>query len=100
MLSMIERIKESKPHYIKVIQDFQKLASEITDLINDAGLNQFFADGLKIPLSTFYYKRRTKSFTPYEMIHIINLLVGDEDEDEDEEDVGDTENDHLTGDQT
>ena len=82
MLSIIERIRESKPYYFKVIQEYQKLETEIADhIIDHSGFNcQYFADNLKLPLSAFYYKRRTKTFTPNEIIQIIKLLCDDDDE--------------------
>jgi len=81
---IIEQIKELKPYYFRVIQEYQKLETEISEIIENLGYScQFFANKLKIPLSNFYYKRRTKSFTPNEMIQIINLLSGDDDDDDD-----------------
>ena len=87
----IERIKESKPYFFKVIQEYQKLETEIANIIDHSGFDSpFFAMKLNLPLSAFYYKRRTKSFTTNEIIQIINLLVdGDDDnliDDEEDED--------------
>ena len=84
---MEERIQASKPYFFKVLQDYQKLGTEIADLIdNTEYTSQFIAEKLKIPISDFYYKRRTKQFTPNEIIQIINLLSGEDDNDEDDED--------------
>jgi len=96
MTSITERIKELKPYFVKVIQEYQKLETEMVDAIEYSGINsKYFAKKIKIPLSDFYYKRRTKSFTSNEMIHIINVLIGgddDEDEDDEEELIDEDEN--------
>jgi len=91
MTLMIERIKESKPYFFKVLQEYQKLETEIANIIDHSGhKSEYFAKKLKLPLSAFFYKRRTKSFSPNEIIQIINLLVdGDDDnliDDEEDED--------------
>jgi len=85
MIATVEHTKKSKAHLLAVLQEYRKLEDEITNIIDETGYkSQFIAKRLKMPLSTFYFKRKTKSFTPTEVSQIVNMMADDNDNDDTE----------------
>ena len=83
MATTMEQVKRPKTYLLEVLHEYRKLESNITDIIDDTGYkSQFIAKRLRLPLSTFYLKRKTKSFTSAEVSKIVNMMTEDETEED------------------
>ena len=83
MIATVEHTKKTKTYLLEVLQEYREIENNITDIINETGYkSQFIAKRLNMPLSTFYFKRKTKSFTPNEVSQIVNMMGVDDDADD------------------
>ena len=68
-----------KPLLLEALDDYMEIEECISDIIRSTGYkNNFIAQKLKLPISTFYQKKRTKTFTSKEVIQIVRLLEDEE----------------------
>jgi len=76
---IIKHYRMSKPYLLEVLTEYNEIENNITSIISASGYKtQYIADKLKLPVSTFYFKRKTKSFTPKEVTQIIHLIDNDD----------------------
>jgi len=79
MNTAIKYSRIPKPLLLEALTDYLKIEESIGDIIRSTGFkNQVIAQKLKLPISTFYQKKRTKTFTPREVIQIVRLLEDEE----------------------
>ena len=68
-----------KPYLVDLLQEYFKVEKNIGEIIQSTGYrNNFIAKKLKLPMSTYYTKKRTKSFTANEVFQIVRLLEDDD----------------------
>ncbi|MDR2287432.1 MAG: hypothetical protein LBE04_08180 [Prevotellaceae bacterium] len=72
--------------YVKeIVNDYTEIMSQVNEILGQTGYKgKFIAKKLGIPESSFYQKKRRKSFTLKEMTQIVELMNEDDDEIEDE----------------
>ena len=71
----------SKPYLLEVLNDYNEIEKNIPSIIRASGYRtRFIAEKLNLPISTFYFKRKTKTFTPKEVTQIVRM-IDDEDDD-------------------
>ena len=67
-----------KPYLLEVLQDYMEVENGIGDIIKSSGYrNQYIAQKLNLPLSTFYLKKKSKTFTTKEVAKIVRMLDDD-----------------------
>lgn len=77
---VIKRYRMSKPYLLEVLDDYNEIERNIPSIINASGYKtQFIAEKLNLPMSTFYFKRKTRTFTPKEVTQIVRLIDDDDD---------------------
>jgi predicted transcriptional regulator len=78
-------------YYVKeVVGDYSEIMSQINDILAQTGYKgKFIAKKLGIPESSFYQKKRKKSFSLKEMTQIVELMDDDDDDFEDEDKLED-----------
>jgi predicted transcriptional regulator len=70
----------SKSYALQALHSYAEVVDNIPQLIKSSGYRvEYIADRLQIPRSTFYSKRRDKSFSYRELMKMI-LLINDDDE--------------------
>lgn len=63
---------------IEIVNNFISLNDDLSKIVKAYGMkHKFIADNAKIPLATYYRKRRTGNFTGKEMKKIIEVINGD-----------------------
>jgi len=68
-----------KPVLIEVIDDYSRIVDNIGGIIKETGYkSNFVANKLNIPISTYYLKKRTKTFTLDEVTKIVWMLDDDQ----------------------
>ena len=68
-----------KPYLLEVLGDYLEVEKNITEIIKSTGYkNEFIAQKLNMPISTYYTKRRTKSFAAREVLQIVKMMYDDE----------------------
>jgi len=79
-MSTIADIKKvHKPVLQNVISDYTLLVDNIGGIIRETGYKtNFIAKKLQLPKTTFYHKKRTKTFTLDEITQIVGMLDNDE----------------------
>jgi predicted transcriptional regulator len=76
----------SKTYISEILNDYQEIVLKIDEIIAQTGYQgKFIAQKLGLPESTFYQKKRRKSFTLDEMKQLVELM----DEEEDDDDIED-----------
>jgi predicted transcriptional regulator len=76
-------ITVSKSYANEVVSDYKEIVDQIDSIIKQTGYKgKYIAKKLGLPESTFYQKKRNKSFTHEEMGQIISLLEEEEDDDD------------------
>ena len=79
MSALMSLTKMSKPYLIEVAGDYMELANNIGAIITSTGYrHEYIAKKLNMPISTYYAKRRTKTFKPAEVLKIVKMLEDDE----------------------
>jgi predicted transcriptional regulator len=82
MTTAIKHPRMPKPYLLEVLGEYHEIEKNISDIIEASGYKtQYIAKKLRMPLSTFYFKRKTKSFTSKEVLQIVRLLDDDSNED-------------------
>jgi predicted transcriptional regulator len=72
----------SKDYVNEVIEDYGEIIHQVDKIIRQTGYkSSFIAKKLGLPESTFYLKKRNKTFTFIEMKRLVELM-DDEDDDE------------------
>jgi len=75
----IKQYRMSKPYLLEVLDDYHELEENVPSIIRASGYKtQFIAEKLNLPMSTFYFKRKTKTFTPKEVTQIVRMLDDDD----------------------
>jgi predicted transcriptional regulator len=78
MNAVIESATLPKPFLQGIIGDYSRLINNIDGIIKETGYKQnFIAKKLSLPLSTFYLKKRTRSFNVDEVSRIVDMLDED-----------------------
>jgi len=68
-----------KPYLLGVLNDYFDVENNIDGIIQTSGYkNTHIAKKLNLPLSTYYMKKKSKSFTPKEVFQIVWMLEDDE----------------------
>jgi len=79
MEELIKNHAISKQDILDVLQDYLEVENSIIQIITLTGYkNEYIAKKLKMPISTYYTKRRNKSFTAKEVLKIVNLIDAEE----------------------
>jgi len=69
----------TKPYLLEVLGDYLEVEKNIGAIIASTGYkNEFIAKKLNMPISTYYAKRRTKSFAAKDVFKIVKMLEDDE----------------------
>jgi predicted transcriptional regulator len=72
----------SKDYINEVISDYQEIVSQVDEIIKQTGYKgKFIAEKMGLPESTFYQKKRQKSFTFEEIKQLVELMDDEEDDD-------------------
>jgi predicted transcriptional regulator len=72
----------SKNYINEVISDYQEIVNQVDEIIKRTGYNgKFIAQKMGLSISTFYQKKRQKSFTFEEIKQLVELIDDDEDDD-------------------
>jgi hypothetical protein len=75
MNTEIKRVRVLKPYLLDLLEDYSEVENNIGYIIQDTGYkNQFIADKLKLPISTYYEKKRKKTFSSKEVFQIVRML--------------------------
>ena len=87
-----------KSYMLDVLNDYFEMGKNINVIIQTSGYkNTHIAQKLKVPLSTFYQKKRHNDFTPEEVYQIVTMIEDDDDTDmEDLEEAKASRNDEKT----
>lgn len=76
----VKHVRMPKPYLLEVLNDYFDVEKNIDGIIQTSGYkNEYIAKRLKLPLSTYYVKKKSKSFTPKEVFQIVRMLNDDED---------------------
>ena len=76
------KIEMPKPYLVDLLEEYIQVEKKIGDIIQSTGYkNDFIAKKLKLPISTYYTKKRTKSFTAKEVFQIVRMLDDDDADD-------------------
>jgi predicted transcriptional regulator len=79
-------ISVSKSYANEIINDYMEIVGQVDSIIKQTGYKgKFIAKKMGLPESTFYQKKRKKSFTYKEMQQLIALMDDDGDDDAIEE---------------
>ena len=69
-----------KQYLLEVLGDYLEVENNIGAIIASTGYkNEYIAKKLAMPISTYYTKRRTKSFTAKDIFKIVKMLEDTED---------------------
>jgi predicted transcriptional regulator len=81
---MSTNISISKTYASEVISDYAEIVEKVDAIIKQTGYKgKFIAKKLGLPESSFYQKKREKTFTVKEMQQLVNLMNKEEDDDDD-----------------
>ena len=83
IFEIVDTIKEikgaQKPVLKNIIDSYSVIANNIDGIIEETGYRSvFIAKKLRMPKTTFYHKKRTKTFTFEEVAQIVGMLDDDE----------------------
>ena len=80
-MSTIARSKRvPKPVLQEVIEDYSRIVDNLGGIIKESGYkSNFIAKKLRMPITTFYHKKRTKTFSLDEVTQIVDMLDDNED---------------------
>lgn len=71
----------SKTYASEAVEDYLEIVNNVNEIISRTGYNgRFIAEKLDISESSFYVKKRNKSFSVNEIKRIIELMDEDDDE--------------------
>ncbi len=74
-MSTATKTRMPKPYLVDLLEEYIQVEKKIGDIILSTGYkNDFIAKKLKLPISTYYTKKRKKSFTTHEVFQIVRLL--------------------------
>ena len=80
-MTTINSVRMPKPYLLEVLNEYDEIENNIGEIIDASGYkSKFIAQKLKMPISTFYFKRRTKSFISKEIKQIVRLIDDETDE--------------------
>jgi predicted transcriptional regulator len=80
----------SKTYANKVVDSYGEIVKEVDTIIKQTGYKgEFIASKLGITESTYYQKKRNKSFTYQEMKQIVDLMNEEEEDDDDDDAIED-----------
>ena len=66
----------SKDNLLNIVEEYQNLGANISDIIKQSGYkNKFIAKRLNLPMSTFYFKKKSNSFSPEQVKQIVNIAA-------------------------
>ena len=75
MNELFEISKMPKNYLLEVTGDYMQVKNSISKIIDATGYkHDFIARKLDMPISTYYFKRRTKTFAENEVMKIIEML--------------------------
>jgi hypothetical protein len=75
----------SKTYASEAVEDYLEIVNNVNEIISRTGYNgRFIAEKLDISESSFYVKKRNKSFSVNEIKRIIELMDEDDDDIDDE----------------
>jgi predicted transcriptional regulator len=75
----------SKDYINETVNNYQKILCQVDEIIEQTGYKgKLIAKKMGIPESTFYQKKRKKSFTIKEIKQLVELMEDDDDDFEDE----------------
>jgi hypothetical protein len=78
---MSVNISVSKSYANEIISDYVEIVGQVDSIIKQTGYKgNFIAKKMGLPTSTFYQKKRKKSFTYQEMQQLIALMDDDDNE--------------------
>ena len=79
-MNRLSKITEMpKPYLLEVLDDYLEVENNIVEIIKSTGYkNEFIAQKLNMPISTYYTKRRTKTFAAKEVKQIIKMMYDEE----------------------
>jgi len=79
MSTITKSNKMSKPVLQEFVSGYSQIIDNIGGIIKETGYRtDYVAKRLRMPISTFYLKKRTKTFTLSEVSQIIGMLDDDE----------------------
>ena len=79
MDKLIGTSRMPKPIILEVLVDYMEVENSIQDIIRATGYrHEYIAEKLKLPISTYYSKRRKKTFAPKELFKIVKMMDDDE----------------------
>ncbi len=79
MSTITKNRRAAKPMLQEVIEDYTQIVNNIGGIIRESGYkSNFIAKKLRLPMSTFYLKKRTKTFTLDEVTQIVGMLDDDD----------------------
>ncbi|MDR2026579.1 MAG: hypothetical protein LBQ01_03355 [Prevotellaceae bacterium] len=76
---MNENLLLSKTYASEVVGDYSEILTQVDEIIEQTGYKRkFIAERMGIPVSTFYRKKRKKSFTVDEMQQLVDMMSDDD----------------------
>ena len=79
MKELAKEIDLPKPYLMELLGDYMEVENNIDRIIAATGYkHEFIARKLKMPISTYYSKRRKKTFTTKDVFKIVKMLDEDE----------------------
>jgi predicted transcriptional regulator len=79
MSELLKTTKMPKHYLMEVLGDYIEVENNIGAIIASTGYkNEYIAKKLNMPISTYYAKRKTKSFAAKDVFTIIKMLEDDE----------------------
>jgi predicted transcriptional regulator len=87
VIVMSTKVVLSKDYVKEIVDDYTEIVSHVNEIIGQTGYKgKVIAEKLGIPESSFYQKKRKKSFSLKEMQQIVELMDEEEDDDDEIED--------------
>jgi predicted transcriptional regulator len=69
----------AKPYLLEVLEDYLEIENNIGAIIKNTGYkHEFIAQKLNMPISTYYIRRRTKTFSAKDVFKIVKMLEDEE----------------------
>jgi predicted transcriptional regulator len=75
MSALMNTAQVEKPYLLEVLNDYLEVEKNIEKIILSTGYrNEHIAKKLKLPMSTYYMKKKKKTFAAKEVYQIVNML--------------------------